>query len=416
MPCATGSRRLNLHRTSTALLVGALLVGFRGCSRWTPAAPDPLPLTEAAERSSAQPGRAANAGRDVAAAGPRLRTVSRGDVILTVKARGSLGAVNSQVVRCAVRDDTHAADKLVVKWLVDAGESVKKGDLLIELECPQLRQQLADENAMQTSVTVCRKHAAELVDQAHRAAQGSEPGAEQQAAHTTALLYELTALASLHEKRVADLEKQMQAMRMFAEREGMVVYHVPEGAGWNNGSGVVAQGEPVREGQILLHVHGMSRCVLAATIPASAAAQVEPEQPVKVCVDAFPAKPLFGRVAEIVMAPRRALAEDGVSETAVTIALAPAPDDWRPGMSAEAAIELKQQRGVLRVPALAVMRFGPSPFCYVVSGQGIHKRRIRLGLQAAEAVEIIEGLDAGEMVLQEPRSLLHWLSQHAALR
>jgi RND family efflux transporter MFP subunit len=56
----------------------------------------------------------------------------------------------------------------------------------------------------------------------------------------------------------------------------------------------------------------------------------------------------------------------------------------------------------LRVPAAAVVRRGELNAVYVASGKGFALRAVRLGREAADGVEVLAGLRAGEVVATEP--------------
>lgn len=71
-----------------------------------------------------------------------FKTAVRGDLVATVSAHGMLEVVNAQDVRCTVRIDD--GDRVpIIQWLVEAGELVKKGDLLIQLDDAPFKEQLA---------------------------------------------------------------------------------------------------------------------------------------------------------------------------------------------------------------------------------------------------------------------------------
>jgi hypothetical protein len=61
---------------------------------------------------------------------PIARTVLTAGVV----ARGSLISANNQVVFCTVRASTKGGVATTIKWLIDNGASVKKGELLVQLD------------------------------------------------------------------------------------------------------------------------------------------------------------------------------------------------------------------------------------------------------------------------------------------
>jgi RND family efflux transporter MFP subunit len=71
-----------------------------------------------------------------------------------------------------------------------------------------------------------------------------------------------------------------------------------------------------------------------------------------------------------------------------------------PGMYAETVIQLQQRRNALILPAQAVVQNGDQSFVLVVDGTNhVVKRNVTLGIQTANRVEIISGLQNGEQVI-----------------
>jgi RND family efflux transporter MFP subunit len=71
-----------------------------------------------------------------------------------------------------------------------------------------------------------------------------------------------------------------------------------------------------------------------------------------------------------------------------------------PGMYAETMIQLQQKSNALILPAQAVVQNGDQSFVLVVDGTNhVVKRNVTLGIQTANRVEIISGLQNGEHVI-----------------
>jgi RND family efflux transporter MFP subunit len=71
-----------------------------------------------------------------------------------------------------------------------------------------------------------------------------------------------------------------------------------------------------------------------------------------------------------------------------------------PGMYAEATIQLQQKSDTLILPAQAVVQNGDQAYVLTVdSSNHVQKRSVTLGIQTANRVEILSGLQAGEHVI-----------------
>jgi multidrug efflux pump subunit AcrA (membrane-fusion protein) len=134
-------------------------------------------------------------------------------------------------------------------------------------------------------------------------------------------------------------------------------------------------------------------------------------QTTQVRVDAFPNERLEGKVKQVATtaSPPEWAASD-VKVYAVTVAL---PDalgiGLKPGMTAEARIDTGGKKGVLHVPASAVLRLGRDAVCLVKEGQGLVRRPVAVGALGEQGIEIRSGLKEGDEVLRDPDAVLRRL-------
>ena len=78
-----------------------------------------------------------------------------------------------------------------------------------------------------------------------------------------------------------------------------------------------------------------------------------------------------------------------------------------PGVYAEAVLTLNQKGNALVAPLQAINREGDATSIYVVSPEGrIEERRVTLGIQTPNYVEIASGVHAGEQIIVSDRSAL----------
>jgi HlyD family secretion protein len=98
----------------------------------------------------------------------------------------------------------------------------------------------------------------------------------------------------------------------------------------------------------------------------------------------------------------------GIEEQRVNVLIDPAGDDlsgWSAlgdGFQMEAAVVLDRRRGVLAIPAGALMREPDGWFAYVVDGDHARKRTIEVGDRNEHEVEVAAGLAAGARVVVYP--------------
>ena len=74
----------------------------------------------------------------------------------------------------------------------------------------------------------------------------------------------------------------------------------------------------------------------------------------------------------------------------------------RTGTSCQAEIIVQQYPDAVYVPLQAVMRVGSQPTVYVQAGDAFQARNIKTGLDNNKMIHVLEGLEAGEIVLLSP--------------
>jgi multidrug efflux pump subunit AcrA (membrane-fusion protein) len=70
-----------------------------------------------------------------------------------------------------------------------------------------------------------------------------------------------------------------------------------------------------------------------------------------------------------------------------------------PGMYAEVNLQLEYRPNVLSIPVSAVDLTSPSPVVYRVADQCISVVPVKLGLETADRVQVLNGLERGDMVV-----------------
>ena len=114
-------------------------------------------------------------------------------------------------------------------------------------------------------------------------------------------------------------------------------------------------------------------------------------------VDAFPGTVFKGAVEAIYPS---AILQDNVVYYDVVVAI---EDDFvgklRPEMTANVIIHVGESQGALSVPLRAIQRSAGVSVVQVRGSQGLEERAITTGLNDGEFVEILEGLESGEVVV-----------------
>src|SRR5262245_7871469 len=430
-----------------------------------------------------------------------LYKVDRGDVVRTVQERGTVEAARAAELgcRCGARGPGKPAS--TIKWIVEDGTSVKKGDKLIELDdsalqdemkaqqvvVEQQRAQLAQAKtalklaelaaqgdaerakglvelarlnlkAYQSQRTVQEKKLKTRLLQAERALelakiqvaetdnkdraklmiqiaeaevevvrldlqlheQGnagekrklelglaqaeqdlkmSETGTTARKEEAEARLAAVQAMAKAEEGKLDELKDQVQRCTIVSPQDGIVVYNVSQSP---RAQSVLAVGEPVAEGQRLLHIPDLRNLRVHTRVHEAMIALVRKGQKAQVRVDAFN-RVLGGEVSAVAaVASSVDWFSSDVKVYSVSVDLQGAPDSVKPGMTASVSIVVDQRKNVLRVPVQAVVREKGKAVCFVKGARGAEKRELAVGLSDDKYAEIKEGLSEGDEVILNP--------------
>ncbi len=374
--------------------------------------------------------------------------VDRGPISSTVSERARVEAIKTSDIISRVRWLGKTADT-IISWVVEDGVSVKKGDKLIEflttpyIEALNKQKQLtaaAEANLRKADeqLTRIQRDAAidvklaeidvKIAELAWKQYKGNDEF-QKQILHLqvdrASLLHERIKLQAdvrkevgaaerhakktLHDRelaRQAELEANIANCVMHAPHDGIVVYYNPPQGRPGASPALIAQGEPVREGQKLLTVCDLTQFGAVTRINESWIARVKVGQKVAIRIDAFPQKLYMGKVTYVAnVADQDAFFNRDVKVYSVRVSIDANNDALRPGMTAENTITTAERAKVLRIPATAIITRDRVKYAYVQVDKELQLRKLKIDLADAAYVEVIEGLKEGESVLRIPAAV-----------
>ena len=251
---------------------------------------------------------------------------------------------------------------------VSAGDAVKKGQVLVTLDDREIREQLAAGEAQLKQAETEYLRAKQLFE--------TKATTEQA----------LTAAESMFNSARAQVER-VKVMLTYAQILSPI-------------DGVVTDrrievGDLANPGQVLLAVYDPLRMRLEAPVPVRLLPRLALNDKVEISLD-YPAKTLKGQVTEIVSEI------DPLSRTRqVRVHLDDATGEILPGTFGKLWVDDDSRPGVL-VPAHAVYRVGQLTWVQVVENGRVIRRVVTIGQQHHDRVEILSGLEGGEVLLAEP--------------
>lgn len=207
----------------------------------------------------------------------------------------------------------------------------------------------------------------------------------------------------LEKEKLAKIENQIEKAKMYAPVDGMVVYGRERGGRWR-GNDPISEGTEVRERQEIISIPTAGGMIAEASIHESVLEQVEVGQHVTVTVDAMPGREFEGEVSFVALLPDQNSwwANPDLRVYRSEIQLTSESDEMRPGMSCSLEILIDELDDATYVPLQSVLPHDGGQICFVSKGGQIEMRAVKVGLNNDRWVQILEGLEEGEIVLLSP--------------
>jgi multidrug efflux pump subunit AcrA (membrane-fusion protein) len=213
--------------------------------------------------------------------------------------------------------------------------------------------------------------------------------------------------------RCEDFQKEIKKCKLYAPRDGIVVYVVPEQARWGAGSrqSIVAQGETVSERQKLMKIPNLEKMQVNIKIHEALYASVHKGQSALIKIEALHDKVFHGMVESVATVDSKQdflSADVKVYQTIVSVdsaELKHLKDGERvtPGLSAEVSILVDRTRKpVLTVPVQAIFESKDDPeqrAVLIEADGGVVERPVEIGLNNETMAEVRSGLKEGDRVV-----------------
>lgn len=335
------------------------------------------------------------------AAGPKeldqslIQAVKRGDLAIEVLETGKVQPREKVEIKSKVAGQ-------VQKVFVDAGDHVRKGQLLLQLDPTDYERDVAKTEADVASA----KNALEF---SQLSLQRRENGLAQRG---VAQMDVDTAASDVRAKKVAvqlatvafnAASDRLRYTRVVAPMDGTVTER-----GIQPGEVVTPGVQASFDGKSLLTVSDLSTLIVKADLNQIDVAKVKLGQKVSVTLDALPGKSYEAVITKI--APASITPKDKqVDVFPVEATLTKADSNIKPGMTADVRIHIEKKEHVLALPIEAVVKENGKQFVQkVVTGdkgkQKAEKTEVKVGARNDREVEIQSGINEGEKILIKPAS------------
>jgi len=281
----------------------------------------------------------------------------------------------------------------VKRWHVDIGAKVANGELLAEIETPEVDRELKQAVANLAQV---RAHLELDRTSAERwQALLTRKGVSQQEVDEKVGAYQARkADYAAAEANVQRLEEMKLFQRVAAPFSGTITArNVEVGQLINAGANDPARWmyKLAKTGTLRLYVN----------VPQNSMRLIQPGASVDVILQEFPGKAFPGKVA------RTAGALDAQSKTLLTEVQVPNDkDELLAGMYAQVRFKVNQAQPTIILPSNTLIMRADGPQVAAVASDVVHMRKVTLGRDFGQQIEIIAGLDEKEQVVTNPPDFL----------
>ncbi|WP_123106218.1 efflux RND transporter periplasmic adaptor subunit [Acidithiobacillus sulfuriphilus] len=264
-----------------------------------------------------------------------------------------------------------------------SGQYVKAGTLLLQIDNSNQLAQLANDEAQQRLAQINLRRTRELI--ATKAASQSQ----------------LDSAVATYQSAVATVKNDRATLAKLAIRAPFSGYL---------GVRQVDLGQYIIPGTAMVDLQSWDPLYVNFTVPQSDFARIHMDTPVQVEVDSYPGQHFSGKITALGSAINTATRQIDVQATV------PNPKTiLRPGMFGNVTVIEKRQEKVLTVPASAITYNTFGDFVYVVEkkavngkeGQVAIQRIVKTGTQRGSEVQILSGLQPGELVVTAGQIKLH---------
>ncbi len=296
-----------------------------------------------------------------------LASVERRTITVDAEATGVIEPIN--VVEVKSR-----ASGQITALPVETGSQVQPGDLLVQLDTREMRNQydqsIADERAADARFQVAqaqRRRSEELFKQQVITSQELE---------SSSLELENAQAAVIRARTNSDLSRQrMEDGTVRAPTAGTVISRLV-----SPGQVIASATNSASGGTALMMMADLSEVQVRAMVNESDIGKIQPGQVARVTVDAYPNRPFTGTVEKI---EPQAVVDQSVTMFPVLVRLANQEGLLMPGMNGEVSVLIDRRTDVLAVPSEAIRTMRDAPG--IASMLGLDEAAVRADIETQMA-------------------------------
>jgi len=282
----------------------------------------------------------------------------------------------------------------LLRWNKDIGSHVKKGELLAEIDTPEVDQELSQAKAAQQQ-TVAQLQLAKSTAERWANLRKTDSVSQQEADQQSSAYTQAVANNAAAEANVRRLQQLESFKRIYAPISGVITRR-------NTDVGALITAGSSGTGKELFDVAQVDPLRVFVNVPQTNSGSIRTGLPAYIELSEHPGQKFTGKVV------RTADAIDPATRTLLTEIDVPNPDGHLlPGSYAEVHFAVPVQITRLSVPVNALLFRPEGPRVAVVGpDRKVHLKAINIGRDYGTKVEILGGLDPNDQIVVNPADSL----------
>ncbi len=200
----------------------------------------------------------------------------------------------------------------------------------------------------------------------------------------------------LRQRKLTNLQEQLEACTVIAPTDGMVVYG---SSGDRRNERRVTEGAEVSEKQVLIKLPETDAMQAIVRIPEAQKHKLQEGQRARVKISGV-AEPVWGTLKTIaVVYDSNQWWNPDLKEYPVEISLDVTPPNLKPGTSVQAEIFISKEDDVLTIPLPAIFSSGGDRYVFIKRGDTVRPQKVEIGTSNEMYAKALSGVSAGDSVL-----------------
>ena len=212
---------------------------------------------------------------------------------------------------------------------------------------------------------------------------------------------------ALEDSKEKKLEKQIANCDIKAPADGLVVYANDPNRAFGSNQPQIEEGATVRERQKIFSLPDIARMQVNTKVHESQIDKLASRMKAKIRVDAFANDVLNGTVLDVAPLPDSTnFFSSDIKVYTTKVRIDDPLSGLKPGMTAQVEILVDRKENVLTIPVLAVLQYHGKDHVTKKVDDRFVQTDVELGVSNEKYVEVLKGLNEGDVVAMSPISLM----------